>query len=350
MKNSNRGFASDNNAGILPEYLKAIEKANIGHVIGYGDDTYTQRAKDAFKEHFGADIAVFFMLTGTGANVLGLSALTQSYHGIVCAETAHIHVDECGAPEKFTNCKLITVKTPDGKITPELIQSKLHGFDFEHHVQPKVISISQPTELGTVYQVDEIKAISALARKYNMYIHMDGARLANAAVSLGIPFKNFTRDAGVDILSFGGTKNGMMFGESVVFFNNSLAKEFKYIRKQGMQLVSKMRFISAQFEVYLKDNLWKTTASHANQMARILADKLESIPEITIAQKVESNAIFAVVPPQIIEPLQQKYFFYVWDESRNEVRWMTSFDTTEEDINDFIQYMQKLLVSTVILK
>lgn len=347
MKNNNRGFASDNNAGIVSEYLKAIETANSGHVVGYGDDIYTHKARETFKEHFGVDAEVFFVLTGTGANVLGLSSLTQSFHGIICAETAHINVDECGAPEKFTNSKLLHIAAPDGKLTPELILTKLHGFGFEHHVQPRVISISQPTELGTVYTKEEILAISGLAKKFNLYLHMDGARLANAAVYLNLPFEDFTRNAGVDVLSFGGTKNGMLFGESVVFFNPLLAKEFKYLRKQGMQLVSKMRFISAQFEVYLKTGLWKKTALHANRMARLLEQKLSVIPQIRITQKVQSNAVFAIVPPEIIKPLQRTYFFYTWDEQRNEVRWMTSFDTTEDDIESFVACIQTLLLPIV---
>lgn len=343
MKNYKRGFASDNNAGIVSEYLKAIESANSGHVVGYGDDIYTHKARETFKEHFGAEAEVFFVLTGTGANVLGLGSLTQSFHGIICAETAHINVDECGAPEKFINCKLLPVATNDGKLTPELIQTKLQGFGFEHHVQPRVISISQPTELGTVYTKEEILAVSGLAKKFNLYLHMDGARLANASVYLNLPFSDFTRNAGVDVLSFGGTKNGMLFGESVVFFNPLLAKEFKYMRKQGMQLVSKMRFISAQFEVYLKTGLWNKTALHANHMAKLLEQKLSAIPQIRITQKVESNAVFAIVPSEIIEPLQRNYFFYTWDEQRNEVRWMTSFDTTEDDIEKFVACIQTLL-------
>src|SRR5512133_1226702 len=306
----NRGFVSDNNAGIHPSLLQAISDANAGHVVAYGDDLYTSEAVNSLKKYFGDSVEAFFVLTGTGANVLSLASLTRSHHAIICAYTAHINSDECGAPEKFTGCKLITVETPDGKLTPELVRPHLLGFGFEHHVQPKVISISQPTEMGTVYTPAEIRALSDLALQYDMYLHMDGARLANAAVALGIEFKSFTADCGVDVLSFGGTKNGMLFGESVIFFRPELAVNFRYFRKQSMQLVSKMRFISAQFQTYLNDRLWEKSAAHANKMAQLLAEKIGRIPEVKITQKVQANAVFAIVPAKIIEPLQKKYFFY----------------------------------------
>lgn len=339
-----RGFASDNNSGIHPEILKSIERANSGHVVAYGDDIYTTRAVSKVREHFGDDVEVFFVLTGTAANVLGLSQITNTYNSIICAETAHINVDECGAPEKYSGCKLLPVQTANGKLTIENIKKYIHGFEFEHSSQPKVISISQPTELGTVYSIDETVKLSDYAHKYNMLLHMDGARLSNAAVSLGVGFKELTADAGVDILSFGGTKNGMLFGESIIIINNSLADNFKYIRKQGMQLASKMRFISAQFERYLTDDLWKVNAEHANKMALLLYEELSGLPKIEITQKVESNGVFAVLPGKYIEALQKEYFFYIWDEEKSEVRWMTSFDTTEEDIYGFV----KLLRNTVI--
>jgi threonine aldolase len=340
-----RGFASDNNAGIHPLLLESIANANKGHVVAYGDDIYTTEAVNALKKHFGDGIEAFFVLTGTGANVLSLTSLTRSFNAVICAETAHINTDECGAPEKFTNCKLITVPTPDGKLTPALVRPKLVGFGFEHHVQCKVISISQPTEMGTVYTPGEIKDLSALAGEFGMFIHMDGARLANAAVSLDLPFADFTSKAGVDVLSFGGTKNGMMSGESVVFFNRELAANFRYNRKQSMQLVSKMRFIGAQFSTYLNTGLWKENAAHANKMASLLAEKVSSIPRVKITQKVEANAVFAIIPKEITERLQKKYFFYIWDEHTNEVRWMTSFDTTVEDIEGFATYLRQLLGS-----
>lgn len=339
----NKGFASDNNSGVHPSIFKAMEAANQGHVVGYGNDPYTQKAIDIFKEKFGQETEVFFVFNGTGANVLSLSTLTQSFHSVICAETAHIQEDECGAPEKFTGCKLIPVEPVNGKVTPEAVLPHLKGFEFEHHSQPRVISISQVTEMGTVYQPKEIIALADLAHKHNMFFHMDGARIANAAVSLNMDFKSFTRDCGVDVLSFGGTKNGMMMGEAVLFFNPKLTDLTKYLRKQSMQLFSKMRFVGAQFQAYFEDDLWKTSASHSNKMAQLLEKEVKQIPQIKITQPVDANGIFAIVPPEIIEPLREQFFFYMWDEIKSEVRWMTSFDTTEEEIHGFVQLIKKLL-------
>ncbi len=338
-----RGFASDNNSGIHPEILNALAAANTEHAIGYGGDEYTEMAVSRFRQEFGEQTEVFFVFNGTGANVLSLSTLTHSFHSVICADTAHIQTDECGAPEKFTGSKLLPVTTIKGKITPEGISKYLHGFDFEHHSQPKVISISQVTELGTVYSVEEIKAITSLAHEYGLLVHMDGARLANAAVALGLPFRAFTVDAGVDVLSFGGTKNGMMLGEAVLFFNPELTKNTKYIRKQSMQLFSKMRFVSAQFLAYFENELWKQNAEHSNKMAQLLEQEVMKIPAIQLTQKVEANGVFAIVPPEIIPRLQEKYFFYMWDEHRSEVRWMTSFDTTEEDIYSFTALIKSMV-------
>jgi threonine aldolase len=336
-----RSFASDNNAGVHPKILKALAAANEGHVVAYGDDAYTQAALQKFREHLGKSVAVFFVFGGTGANVLGLKAVTESFHAIICAETAHINVDECGAPEKFTGCKLLSVPTKDGKITVDQIKPFMHGVGFEHHVQPRVISISQSTEMGTVYTPREIKTLADFAHKHDMLLHVDGARIANAAVSLKVDLKQLTADVGVDILSFGGAKNGMMFGEAVVFFDQSLAKDFKYIRKQGTHLASKMRFISAQFEALLSNNLWRKNATHANRMARILARELAKLPRIEITQDVEANGVFAIVPKRYVALLQKKYFFYVWNEETSEVRFMTSFDTTENDITEFVALVEK---------
>jgi threonine aldolase len=338
-----KGFASDNNSGVHPSIISAMMNANHGHVKGYGDDPYTIKAKAIFRDTFGADTKVFFVFNGTGANVLGLSSVTRSYHSIICTETAHIEEDECGAPEKFTGCKLLPVKPENGKLTPEAVEHHLKGFDFEHHSQPKVISISQVTEMGTVYQPKEIRALADLAHKNNMLLHMDGARIANAAVSLNMGFKAFTKDCGVDILSFGGTKNGLMMGEAVLFFNPALAEETKFLRKQSMQLFSKMRFVGAQFVAYFEDDLWKETATHSNNMARFMKEQIESIPEIRITHPVEANGIFAIVPKEIIEPLQEHFFFYVWNEKESEVRWMTTFDTTETEIKEFVMLIKTLL-------
>ncbi len=338
-----KGFASDNNSGVHPTIFKAMEEANHGHVVGYGNDEYTQRAIQLFKEHFGDETEVFFVFNGTGANVLGLSTVTQSFHSVICAETAHIQEDECGAPEKFTGCKLIPVEPVNGKVIPEAVLPHLKGFDFEHHSQPGVISISQVTEMGTVYQPNEIIALANLAHKHNMFLHMDGARISNAAVSLDLDFRAFTRDCGVDVLSFGGTKNAMMLGEAVLFFNPKLTGLTKYIRKQSMQLYSKMRFVGAQFQAYFENDLWKETASHANKMAKLLEKEITQIPEITITEPVDANGIFAAVPPEIIKPLQEKFFFYMWNEQKSEVRWMTSWDTTEDEILEFVKLIKSLL-------
>jgi len=336
-----RNFASDNNAGVHPKVMEAIARANRGHVVAYGDDPYTEAAVERFKEQFGADIKVYFVFGGTGANVVGLKAITQPYHAIICAETAHLNVDECGAPEKFTGCKLLSIRTEDGKLTVDQIKHQLHGIGFEHHVQPRVVSITQATEMGTVYSIAEIRALADFAHQQNLLLHMDGARVANAAVGLKASLREITSDAGVDVLSFGGTKNGLMYGEAVVFFNPKLAADFKYIRKQGMQLASKMRFVSAQFEALLTGNLWKRNAAHANRMARLLAKELATVPALRITQKVESNGVFAVLPPQYIPILQKQTFFYDWREEISEVRFMTSFDTTEDDIKRFVDLVKR---------
>ena len=338
-----RGFASDNNARIHPEVLKAMQVANIGHCIGYGDDIFTQNAIAKIKEHFGEDIDVYFMFNGTGSNVLGLKMLTESYNSIICAETAHINVDECGAPEKFTGCKLLSVPTENGKLTIEKIKYHMHDFGFEHHSQPKVISIAQVTEMGTIYTKSEIEKITDYAHENGIFVHMDGARLCNAAVSLSCSLREITVDAGVDVLSLGLTKNGAMNAEAIIFFNKKLSENFKYYRKQGMQLASKMRFMSVQFETLLSNDLWKKNAEHANKMATTLAEKVVEFPQIQITQEVQANGVFAIVPSEIISKLQEQFFFYMWDEDKSEVRWMTSFDTQLEDIEKFVLLLRKLI-------
>lgn len=340
-----RSFASDNNAGVHPEIVEAIRTVNEGHVVAYGDDDVTARVVKLFKKHFGKDIGVFFVFGGTGANTLGLKAITKPYNAVICAETAHINVDECGAPEKFTGCKLIALQTADGKLRVEQLEPLVHVFGNEHHVQPRVVSISQATEMGTVYTKQELKAIAKFAHANNMLLHVDGARLANAAASLDASLKSITAECGVDVLSFGGTKNGMIYGEAVVFFDPKLAHDFKFIRKQGMQLPSKMRFISAQFEALLSGDLWRRSAAHANRMARLLASELEKVPggKISLTQAVEANGVFATVPKQFIPQLQKKYFFYVWNEAISEVRLMCSFDTTEDDIHDFVEVVRRVV-------
>ena len=330
-----RGFASDNNAGVHPEIIDAIARANHGHVVAYGDDPYTRSAIAKFEEHFGAGIQVFFTFNGTGANVLGLEALNRPYHAVLCSDYAHIYTDECGAPEKHTGCKLIPLTHQDGKISVDSVRHAYQGIGDQHHVQARVISITQSTEMGTVYRPEEIRALASFAHEHEMFLHMDGARIANAAVSLGQSLREATRDLGVDVLSFGGTKNGAMGGEAVVFFNPALAGDFLYLRKQGMQLASKMRFIAVQFETLLTNDLWRRSAEHANRMARMLEAEVKNIPQVKIMWKVEANGVFAQIPRHSIEKIKQRFFFYPWIEEECIVRWMCTFDTTEEDVREF---------------
>ncbi len=336
-----RGFASDNNAGVHPEILKGIIEANDGHVLGYGADGYTEYATGLLKKHLGDSAEVFFVFNGTAANVLGLTGITRQWNSVITAYTAHIEQDECGAPERFTGCKILTVDTADGKINPETVGRHMHGFDFEHHSQPKVISISQSTEMGTVYSPGEIKDLAGYAHSKGLLLHVDGARLSNASVSLDLPFRKFTTDAGVDVLSFGGTKNGMMYGEAVCFLRPGLADNFKYIRKQGMQLASKMRFISSQYVSFFRDDLWKKLASHSNKMASLLGERIKDIAGLTINQPIQSNAVFVSIPHNVAERVRRQYFFYPWNEERSEYRLMTSWDTTEEDIEIFVSLLKK---------
>lgn len=338
--NSSRGFASDNNAGVHPEILDAMQKANKGHTIGYGSDMYTTKAKDILRDHLGDSAEIYFVFTGTAANVLGITSVTRPWNSVVTAFSAHIEQDECGAPEKFSGCKVLTVDTADGKIKPDMLAKHMHGFDFEHHSQPKVLSVTQSTEMGTVYTPGEIRELADYVHKRGMILHMDGARIANAAVHLDMPFKDFTTDAGVDVLSFGGTKNGMMFGEAVCFLRPGLSDDFRYIRKQGMQLASKMRFISAQYIAYFENDLWKRCATHSNQMAKMLYERVKDLSGIRITQQVQSNGLFVIMPPAIAEKLQKHFFFYPWNEELSEYRWMTSWDTEEEDIDRFVALLK----------
>jgi threonine aldolase len=342
-----RSFASDNNAGVHAEVLKALAAVNQGHVVGYGDDPYTESATQKFHEHFGPGVDVFFVFNGTAANVLSLKALTESYHAVICAEAAHIYTDECGAPEKFTGCKLIPISTKDGKLTVDAVQHAYHGVGDQHHVQPRVISITQATEIGTVYKPQEIQALAQFAHERGMFLHMDGARIANAAASLGHTLRQSTRDLGVDVLSFGGTKNGLMGAEAVVFFpqdasrKKELSANFPYLRKQSMQLASKMRYLAAQMETLLSNNLWLNNARHSNRMAKLLEKEISSISQVKIVYPVDANGVFALIPRPAIARLQERYFFYVWNEEESLVRWMCSFDTTEEDIREFAQFLRE---------
>jgi threonine aldolase len=336
-----RSFASDNNAGVHPEVLKAIATVNQGHVVGYGDDPYTASAVRVFKRIFGDAIEVFFVFNGTAANCLGLKALTKSYEAISCSEAAHINNDECGAPEKFTGCKLIPIPTKDGKLTVEAVKGAWHGIGDEHHVQPRVISITQATEMGTIYRPEEIRALAGFAHGHKMFLHVDGARIANAAAALGLSLRQCTRDLGVDVLSFGATKNGAMGAEAVVFFDPALAGDFKFYRKQGMQLASKMRFLAAQFEALFKNDLWLRNAQHANRLAQLLKREVSTIPKVKVVYKVEANGVFAQIPRSAIAKLQKRYFFYVWNEQQSVVRWMCSWDTTEADVRQFAEFVKR---------
>ena len=342
-----RSFGSDNHSGIHPLILDAITQASSEFVPAYGDDCYTQQVELLFKKEFGADANVFFVFNGTGANVLCLKTLTDTYNSVICADTAHIHTDECGAPERFTGCKVIAVPTPDGKLTPNLVKSELTGFGFQHHAQPRVISISQSTEFGTVYTPQEINALANLAHQHNLYLHVDGSRLANASAFSGISFKEYITDTGVDALSFGGTKNGMLLGEAVVLLRPEFANHFLYMRKQAMQLFSKSRFIAAQYLAYFKDGLWKTLASHANQMAAYLASCIKELPQVTITHPVEGNAIFATLPRNVCDKLLEKHLFYIWNEELCQVRWMCSYSTTKEDIDVFVSDLESVLKNSL---
>lgn len=333
-----RGFASDNWAGAHPEVLAALGRANEGHAAGYGHDDLTRRVERRVAELLGApEAGVFFTFNGTGANVIGLQSALRPQHAVLCAEGAHIDVDEGGAPERFTGAKLIPLPASHGKLTPETIAVRAAwGRGIEHHVQPRVVSISQSTELGTVYTPEEVRAISAAAREHDLVLHMDGARLANAVAALGVAPREFTADAGVDILSFGATKNGALFGEAVVAFSPEHARELLYGRKQAMQLASKMRFLAAQFDALLDDDLWLRSATHANAMAARLADGLRGAEGIDIVHPVQANAVFARIAPERVAELQAVAPFYVWDEGDSVCRLMCAFDTEPRDVDAFV--------------
>ena len=337
-----RSFASDNNSGVHPLIMDAIVKANTDHAIGYGDDPWTAAATTRIKEIFGENASPFFVFNGTGANSVALQAVTRPFNSICCAETAHIYVDECGAPGRMTGCALVPISTPDGKLTPELVKPHLHNFGFCHHSQPKAVYISQVSELGTVYTLEEVRALADLIHRYGMYLHMDGARLANACAYLGCTMKEITVDAGVDILSFGGTKNGMMMGEAVISFHPEITENLQYYRKQSAQLASKLRYLSCQFLPYLENNLWLENARKANESARRLAEAMRQYPQIHFTQKVESNQLFFTLPPEPLKKLQEKHFFYMWNEETNEARFVTSWDTTEDDIASMLQTMDDI--------
>ena len=340
-----RGFASDNYAGAHPEVLAAIAEANGGHQIAYGEDVYTAKLQEVFRGHFGDQAETFPVFNGTGANVTALTSVLPRWGAVITSANAHIHTDENAAPERVSGLKLLTVSAPDGKLTPELIAEEAWGWGDEHRAQPLAVSITQSTELGTLYTVDEIRAIADYAHERGMVLHLDGARISNAAAALGAGFRDFTTDAGVDILSFGGTKNGLLYGEAVVVLNPAASDGLIYLRKLTMQLASKMRFLSAQFIALLDGDLWLRSASHANAMASALRAALEGIDGLTFTQQTQANAVFAILPAGVADRLHEQFRFYDWNPATGEVRWMTAFDTTQDDITRFVAAIRKELQS-----
>jgi threonine aldolase len=351
-----RGFASDNYAGVHPEVLEAVALANSGHEPAYGDDSWTARLRDLVRAEFGDRAEAFPVFNGTGANVVALQALLPAWGAVICAESAHIHHDEGGAPERIAHTKLFTVPTPDGKLTPALIDRQAHGIGFVHRAQPAVVEIAQVTELGTVYSPEEIRALADHAHSLGMSVYMDGARLANAAASLGASLRSFTTDAGVDVVSFGGTKNGALGAEMVVVLNphavqsgpggrraEGAAQAVGYLRKSSMQLASKMRFVSAQLVALLTDGLWLRSAQHANAMAARLARGAGALDGVVLTQEPQANQVLAVLDPAVADSVRAEFAFYDWDGSRNEVRWMTSWDTTDDDVDGFIAALRTAL-------
>ena len=330
-----RGFGSDNHASVHPAVLEAIDAANVGHAHGYGDDPWTQRATELLAAEFGGEVQVAFVFNGTGANVVGLASNARRWECVICPETAHLNTDECAAPERIGGFKLVPVATTDGKLTPQIVEPHLKGFGFEHAAQPRVISISQATELGTVYTPAEIRALADVAHSHGLIVHVDGARIANAAVALGCSMKEMCTDSGVDLLSFGGTKNGMLLGEAVVLFGDAITDDLRFVRKQMGQLGSKLRFIGAQFIAMLEDGLYLRCAAHANEMAERLAEGVRAKGH-EIAYSVDANEVFAVLPKGRIPELQKEFHFYTWDDQRDLVRLVASWDTETAEVDAFI--------------
>ncbi|WP_019634217.1 threonine aldolase family protein [Actinomadura atramentaria] len=330
-----QGFASDNHAGVHPDVLAALTAAAPGRAAAYGADPWTERLGAVVRRHFGDTARAYPVFNGTGANVVGLQAMADPWSAAICTATSHVHVDECGAAERVAGLKLLPVAAPDGKLTPELVDPLVTGFGDPHHAQPRVITITQATELGTVYTPAEVAALAEYAHGRGLLLHMDGARLANAAASLGVPARAFTADAGVDVLSLGGTKNGAMLGEAVVVLDPGAVRGIEYVRKMDLQLASKMRFVSAQLVALFDGDLWLRNARHANAMARRLADAVRSVPGVRITRPVQANGVFAVLPPDAARRLRERYAFHPWDAATGEVRWMCAFDTTPDEVDAF---------------
>ncbi|MBC7518196.1 MAG: low specificity L-threonine aldolase [Microbacteriaceae bacterium] len=343
---SSRGFASDNYAGAHPEILQALSDANGGHQTSYGGDAYTARLQEVMRAHFGEQAEAFAVFNGTGANVLSLQSILPRWGAVICSANAHIHLDENAAPERIAGLKLLTVAVPDGKLTPALIDTEAWGWGDEHRAQPLAVSITQTSELGTAYTVSQVRAIADHAHARGMKLHMDGARLANAAATLDVPLREFTTDAGVDIVSFGGTKNGLLFGEAVVVLNPEVSEGLHFLRKINMQLASKMRFVSAQLVALLEGDLWLRSAQHANAMAQRLRAAVSDIDGLTITQPTEANAVFAILPTGVAESLRREFRFYDWNAATGEVRWMCAFDTVAADVDRFADAVRREMVAT----
>jgi threonine aldolase len=342
---SRRGLGSDNHSGVHPRVLDAIARVNGGHWHAYGLDQVSEKAYEVFREHFGPEAETHFVFNGTGANVLALSTLVRSHHAVLASQHAHLINDECGAPEKNLGAKIISVPSPDGKLTPESLKPFLIRRGDQHASQVRAISLTQPTELGTLYSLEELRRLTAFAREHRLLVHMDGARLVNATEALGCTFKEMTTDLGIDVVSFGGTKNALLFGEAVVILKPELAGDFKFARKQLMQLMSKTSFVAAQFLELLGTDLWRENASHANRMARFLSEGLKTFPEITVTQSTQSNAVFAIFPRAILPRLREEMFFYIWNEANFECRLMTSWDTDQQDLERFLTVIRDALAS-----
>lgn len=341
-----KSFGSDNHAPVHPAVLDAVIAANDGDATAYGDDPWTARARELFKVHFGPDAEAHLVFNGTAANVLSLESLLRPYEAVICADTAHIHTDECGAPERHLGCKLLPASTVDGRLSVESVERLVRGVGDQHHVQARALSITQSTELGTRYPLEQVRELADWAHGRGLAVHMDGARLANAAAGLGVGLGEASAGCGVDVLSFGGTKNGALGAEAVVVLRPGLATDFRFRRKQGMQLASKMRYAAAQFTALLTDDLWLRSAGHANAMAARLAAGVAALPAVRVTRPVQANAVFALLPRAVVVPLQAAYPFYVWDEETGEVRWMTSFATTPADVDDFVATVARLLAAT----
>ena len=350
-----RGFASDNYAGVHPQILDAISAANHGHQVAYGEDEETAIFEGLVKEHFGQNAVGFPVFNGTGANVIALQAATNRWESVICADSAHIHVDEGGAPEKMAGLKLFTVATPDGKLTPEMVESQIFDLGVVHRAQTAVVSITQTTESGTLYQPAEIRAIAEVTHKHGLLLHLDGARLSNAAAALGLPFKAFTTDVGVDLVSFGGTKIGALAAEAVIVIDSTnhrgmaMAEALPFLRKTSMQLASKMRFMSAQLNALLENgaDLALTNAKHANAMALRLYKGVTAIASensaVTVPNPTEANAVFPILSEEVTEKLLKNYRFYVWNQATGQVRWMCAWDTTEADVDGLLEALKRAL-------